>query len=427
MQLVAKYFIAILFVIPCSKVYTQFVVNTESIDSINEVKEIDPIEANFLFSYYEQDGTKSPVTGGIGDEGLQDRVGNISLNIPINQKLKFTFLGGIDVYSSASTDNINNEYGLYTETSASSSDTRVYGNLGVQIKNDKKRIAYGFGGGWSHEYDVRSLNGSAFISKLSKNRNTLFYLKGNLYNDKWKLFFPTELRWKYNKNKVKKEEGEDEEDDDGGGNDVRNSYNVLFNLSQDISPKLKASISIEATYQDGMLSTPFHRVYFLDSNQHDIENLPRHRLKFPIGLHVNYYINKYAVVRLFYRYYFDDFNVKGHTASIELPIKPVQSFAISPYYRFHTQTASKYFQPFSFHSISDRYYTSDFDLADIQSNRVGLELRFSPFIKSKNESNKKQLVFKKIAIRGSKYFRLRQNELILKSYIIALQLSFRIE
>ena len=69
----------------------QFVVDSLALDTFNQVKENDPIEANFLFSYYEQDGTKSPVTGGIGNEELQDMVGNITLNIPISKKLKFNF------------------------------------------------------------------------------------------------------------------------------------------------------------------------------------------------------------------------------------------------------------------------------------------------------------------------------------------------
>ena len=74
-----------------------FIVDSLAIDTIKEIKEVKPIEANFLFSYYEQDGTKSPVTGGIGDEALNDMVGDLSLNIPINNKLAVLFSGGVDI------------------------------------------------------------------------------------------------------------------------------------------------------------------------------------------------------------------------------------------------------------------------------------------------------------------------------------------
>ncbi len=408
-----------------------FIVDSVAIDTIEQIKEVKPIEATFLFSYYEQDGTKSPVTGGIGDEALNDMVGGISLNIPINNKLEVNFSGGVDVYSSASTDNINNEHGLYAESSASQRDTRIYGNLGVQFNNDKRRTTYGFGVGTSQEYDVSSYSLNASFSKLSKNRNTLFYAKTNVYNDTWTLYYPTELRWKYgngNKDEIDQNPNDETEEDEGdGGSDVRNTFNGSLTIEQDINPRLKASFTVEATYQSGLLSTPFHRMYFKDFSEHDVEKLPDHRLKVPVGIHLNYYVSKYMVVRLFYRYYFDDFDIKAHTASVEIPIKPFRSFAFAPFYRFHTQTASKYFQPYGFHSVSDDYYTSDYDLSNIQSNRVGLELRYSRSPVQKNEKKGKRVVLKNISLRGSKYFRERENELILKSYIVALQLSFRIE
>jgi hypothetical protein len=423
MQLVSKYLIILFFVALGQKGYTQFTVDSLAIDSMNQTKKVDPIEAKFLFSYYEQDGTKSPVTGGIGDEELTDRVGNISLNIPIKTNLKFTFLGGIDMYSSASTDNINNEHGLYTETSASHEDKRVYSNIGVLKSNDKKRIKYGGGIGASFEYDVRSYNLNASFSKLTKNRNTLFYFKGSVYNDKWKLIYPSELRWKYN---TATSSNEEDDDDDNESSATRNTYNGLISISQDLTSRMKGSLTFEPTFQNGLLSTPFHRVYFFDSYNHEIEKLPDHRLKFPIGVRLNYFVKPYLIARLFYRYYIDDFGIQAHTASIELPIKPIRALAITPFYRFHTQTASKYFSPFGFHSIEDSFYTSDYDLANIQSNRVGLELRYSPIIKVK-DSNKKRIVFKKVTLRSSKYFRNREDELILKAYIIALELNFSIE
>lgn len=392
----------------------QFVVDPLSLDSIEELKSKEPIEVNFLFSYYEQDGTKSPVTGGIGDEALKDMVGNITLNIPLTNKLKFNFHGGVDMYTSASTDNINNEHGLFTETSASSKDKRVYGDIGIQVDNKKKRYNYGLGVGVSSEYDVKSINYNAFYGKLSKNRNTNYRIKASAFHDFWTLYYPTELRLEEDDNILLSET-------------LRNTYNSVFTIAQDLSPKMKASISLEATFQKGLLSTPFHRVYFIDNKNHDIERLPDNRLKFPIGVYYNIYLNKYLVVKFFYRYYFDDFGVQAHTASIELPIKPVESFAIIPFYRYHTQTSSKYFKQYGYHSVLDQYYTSDFDLGDIQSNRIGAELRYMPYFKVGKISKKNDLTLKKVALRGSKYFRTRENELILKSYIVALELSFRFD
>jgi hypothetical protein len=61
-----------------------------------------------------------------------------------------------------------------------------------------------------------------------------------------------------------------------------------------------------------------------------------------------------------------------------LPVKVTQFFALYPFYRYHIQTAATYFAPFAQHSISDVYYTSDYDLSAFAANKLGLGLRYSP-------------------------------------------------
>ena len=68
----------------------------------------------------------------------------------------------------------------------------------------------------------------------------------------------------------------------------------------------------------------------------------------------------------------------AHTFELELPVKVTPFFVVYPFYRYHTQTAATYFAPFAQHSISDTYYTSDYDLSAFSANKVGLGLRYSP-------------------------------------------------
>ena len=103
-------------------------------------KETTPTIINFIYSYYEQDGIHSPVTGGIGDEELYDHTKKISINIPLNNKINLSLSTGLDVYTSASTDNINNEHDLLIETSASYKDKREYTDVGLQLTNKQNTI-----------------------------------------------------------------------------------------------------------------------------------------------------------------------------------------------------------------------------------------------------------------------------------------------
>ena len=95
-------------------------------------------------------------------------------------------------------------------------------------------------------------------------------------------------------------------------------------------------------------------------------------------MRMNYYASNHLIVRTYYRYYWDDWGVQGNTVGIELPIKINRFMAIYPHYRFHTQTAANYFAPYKEHSINSEFYTSDHDLAALNSHNYGLGLLYSP-------------------------------------------------
>lgn len=84
------------------------------------------------------------------------------------------------------------------------------------------------------------------------------------------------------------------------------------------------------------------------------------------------------IIRGFYRYYADTWGMQAHTASLELPVKISPFLSLSPFYRFNSQSAVRYFTPYMGHAVSDEYYTSDYDLSSFQSHFAGMGLRLSP-------------------------------------------------
>lgn len=128
----------------------------------------------------------------------------------------------------------------------------------------------------------------------------------------------------------------------------------------------------------GLLSTPFHRVYFQEQAAAKVEKLPDNRLKLPVGLRLNYYVADFLAARLYYRYYWDSWGIQAQTASLELPIKINRFFSVYPFYRYHTQTAADYFLPYKEHSLNDEFYTSDYDLAGLDSHTYGMGVRYAP-------------------------------------------------
>ena len=136
-------------------------------------------------------------------------------------------------------------------------------------------------------------------------------------------------------------------------------------------------VTVEPSFQEGLLSTPYHRVYFTDGSER-VEKLPGNRMKLPIGMRASYFLGDKTILRFFYRYYVDSWGMTAHTASLEVPIKFTSFISLSPFYRFNTQTAVRYFAPYAKHLATSQYYTSDYDVSGFDSHFVGTGLRLAP-------------------------------------------------
>lgn len=365
-----------------------------------KIEQILESDISILFSYYSQDGNNSPVTGGIGTEKLADYTSKIIVNLVLDEKQSVSFDGGFDYYTSASTDNIDRFV-----SSASSSDMRVHGNLGYSRKaaND---LSYGIKVGGSGEYDYSSIQFSGYVSKVSANGNRSYGLSAQAFLDKWSLIYPQELRGQ-----------------NWAETDLRRSYSASGSFTQVLNKRMQIGLTADVVKQTGLLSTPFHRVYFDDLSTVRVEKLPSERLKIPVGVRFNYYVNDYLLLRTYYRYYWDNWGVTAHTAQLELPVKINRFFSVYPFYRFHTQGAAEYFAPYQVSSLNSEFYTSDYDLSKLTSHDYGIGVRYSPASgigSMKLPATNRILTFKEINLKYGHYTRSTG----LVSNIISLGMNF---
>ncbi len=329
-------------------------------------------EANFVTSYYKQDGNNAAVTGGIGSEKLSD----ISTAIDVKfirwdrKDRKHSYVGeiGMDHYTSASSDKIN----PYTISSASHADTRLYPSFSWDMENLQKGSTVGAGLSLSSEYDYTSIGAHVNFSQKTKNRNGEFTAKGQIYLDKLKYILPVELRTNPNNNSYN---GEGEY----YPSKSRNSYSGSFSYSQIVNARLQLMFIADLVYQQGYLGLPFHRVYFQgNSITPKVENLPATRMKIPLGFRANYFIGDKVILRSFYRYYTDDWGLSSHTVQLESSIKVTPFLSVTPFYRYYTQTAIDYFAPYLSHKTTDKYYSSNYDFSAFNSNFYGAGFKITP-------------------------------------------------
>lgn len=326
-------------------------------------------EANFISSYYHQNGDNSAVTGGIGSEKLTDVANYFDVKLmrydKKYRKLTFTLGAGIDTYTSASSDMID----LKANSSASHHDFRVYPSADWSMENEQKGNTFSISASASKEFDYFSLGLGANFTKKSKDKNREFTVKAQAYLDKVSIIQPIELRTitstGYGREHIHY------------STQPRNSYSTSFSLSQVVSQRLQLMFLLDIAFQKGYLGLPFHRVYFTD-NSLKAELLPDNRFKLPVGFRANYFLGDKIVLRSFYRYYHDDWGLTAHTAELETVFKITPFFSVSPFYRYYTQTAVDYFAPYQQHKLTDTYFTSSYDLSKFHSQFIGAGFRYAP-------------------------------------------------
>jgi hypothetical protein len=370
-------------------------------------------EVDFLLSYYKQDGVHSAVSGGMGSEDLTDVASNIVVSMPLNDDDILTVDAGISAYTSASSSNINpydkiNTNPWQASSGASQSDQLTSLVVNYSHSSDDRNFVWNADISFSNEYDYTSFGFGGGVAKLFNNKNTELSLKANVYLDQWRPIYPKELI-DYADNKFYYNVLDENGNTTSAYNPSlfstldkvnRNSYSATFGFSQVATKNMQFSLFFDVIQQQGLLSTPYHRVYFADKADYyvgqaqyipvyettqnqgvykladDIERLPDSRTKIPVGARLNYYLNERVTIRTYYRYYWDNWDITSHTASIEVPIKLSDKFTVFPMYRYYTQQQSKYFAGFEKHLSTEQYYTSDYDLSSFNANQYGFGVNY---------------------------------------------------
>lgn len=395
--------IGIIILLPFEKLLSQNSKNVISDSSSIVHIASEPMEIDFLSGYYKQNGNHSAVTGGIGTEKLENFDSNIIINIPLDAESRLKVNMAINYYSSASTDNIDAEI-----SSASANDYRAQVRVSYDHFDNTNGDSYEITAGGSLESDYISTMLGAKLFRNYDNGNRQFEFSAQALFDTWVLIFPEELRANL-QNDI--------------STDKRRTFSLSLNINQVISKRLQGSFSSDLVYQNGLLSTPFHRVYLKNNAIPKIEKLPEERFKFPIGLRLNYFINDFIIMRFYYRYYIDNFDIQANTFNLETPLKISKFFTLYPFYRFHQQTKSEYFEPIGEHLSDANYYTSDYDLSGLSSNKIGFGIKYAPLLgitHFKLLSSNSITSLKSISMRYSNFTR---ND-GLNSWLVSLGLSF---
>jgi len=411
-----KYFLSIL-ILSAMVINAQNKRNNDSKTSYKK-RVLDNTEVNFLYSNYLQNGNHAAVTGGVGNEHLTDNTPAILINVPLNADDVLSVDFGVDLTTSASTDQINpfavgtskgnnggerdrggvvntKSSGTILPTGASTGGggvlvngvvvgseaihKRTHAVIGFTSTSNDRSFTWGADGSFSTERGYNSIGAGIQLRKSFNHENSEFNFNSKAYLDKINPIYPGEFRAS-----------------EGLPPSVgfkllnvthRNSYSGSLSFSQVINKRMQISVIADIIYQEGLLSTNYQRIYFKDKPiktyknvqlANDIERLPATRVKHPFGVRFNYFVTDNVVLRTFYRHYSDDWGINANTYDVQIPLILSPAFTLYPMYRYHSQQQSRYFAPKSQHLSTEIFYTSDYDLSTFNSSQYGMGFTIAP-------------------------------------------------
>jgi hypothetical protein len=149
----------------------------------------------------------------------------------------------------------------------------------------------------------------------------------------------------------------------------RSSTNANLGLSQLLSPDTVVSINYGVTVQSGILSNTWNAVP-LPLRQLEQEAVPSQRQRHAFVGRLAEYLPWRGALRLFYRFYLDDWGLMAHTAEGELLQRITPWLYLRGNYRYHWQSGVDFYTQLA--NPSAQFRTADSDLAPFTAQTLGI-------------------------------------------------------
>jgi Protein of unknown function (DUF3570) len=150
----------------------------------------------------------------------------------------------------------------------------------------------------------------------------------------------------------------------------RSSTNLNLTLTQLLSPTTIGALSYGGTLQTGTLTNTWSSVLLSDGNRGE-ERLPRLRQRHALAGRLAQWLPWQGALKVYYRAYIDDWGIAAHTLEGNLAQRIVPWLHVRATYRFHHQSATRYFTRAGDPNDAAGYRTADSDLDAFDATTVG--------------------------------------------------------
>lgn len=176
----------------------------------------------------------------------------------------------------------------------------------------------------------------------------------------------------------------------------KDNTDFLLGVAQLFGPATIGTANLTLGYADGFLNDPYKRVLFDNvpynpgpdpANPYPYtvwpESRPAHKFRQVVFFSLQHYFDAaLGAGEVTYRFHHDDFGIIANTVSLRWNQKLGKHFILSPLFRFHTQTAARFYGTHfpgdpsdpSFPIPTPRYYSADYRLSALNTFTYGVSL-----------------------------------------------------
>jgi len=181
---------------------------------------------------------------------------------------------------------------------------------------------------------------------------------------------------------------DDDEGEGGDGDDFslfqgerKLSAQLLLGVTQVLSRRALMQFNYTLNLSSGYLNDPYKVVSLVDSSGTPVDALfekrPDHRSGNALFGKFVYHLPR-DVVHLSYRYYWDDWGIRSHTADLSYRMALWEGAYLQPHLRYYRQSQADFYHTALLDTASRPDYASaDYRLAEMQSTTAGLKLGIS--------------------------------------------------
>ncbi len=161
------------------------------------------------------------------------------------------------------------------------------------------------------------------------------------------------------------------------GSEDKTTVDLLFGATQVINRRMLMQFNYSFSTSDGYHNDPYKVLSVVDQQglTQDIlhESRPDKRTKHSFFWQTKYALDE-GVVDVSYRYAMDDWEIDSHTIDTRLRFDLSPTTYIQPHFRYYSQTAAEFFQPFLLEGAPlPEHASADYRLGEMTAYTIGLK------------------------------------------------------